>query len=154
MSDRSDWKKETLAIAAGRPARVPGTPINVPPMLATSFHAGAERSYARDDGTQTWEALEDVLGALEGGRATVFASGMAAVAAVFANAAYTAVVVPTTSYAGVRPYARDYATARSIPHAFVDITARLQRSTQLRTAPCCGSRARPTRCCKSPTCPR
>ena len=67
MPDSNGWSKETLAISRGRPSRTPGTPINVPPVLATSFHAGVERSYARDDGTPTWEALEDVLGALEGG---------------------------------------------------------------------------------------
>jgi cystathionine gamma-synthase len=121
MSDSNGWSKETLAISRGRPPRTPGTPINVPPVLATSFHAGGEYSYARDDGTPSWEALEDVLGALEGGRAAIFASGMAAVGAIFANEAYTGVVVPTTSYAGVRPYAQEYATSRSIPHAFVDI---------------------------------
>lgn len=121
MSDSNGWSKETLAIAKGRPPRVPGNPLNVPPTPATNFYAGAERSYARDDGTPTWEALEDVLGSLEGGRAAIFASGMAAVAAVFANEAYTGVVVPTTSYAGVRPYAHEYAAARSIPYALVDI---------------------------------
>jgi cystathionine gamma-synthase len=94
----------------------------VPLVLATNFHAGAERSYARDDGTPTWEALEDVLGALEGGHAAVFASGMAAVAAVFGNAGFTGVVVPSTGYAGARSYALDYASARSIPHALVDVT--------------------------------
>ena len=121
MSDSNGWSKETLAISRGRPARTPGTPINVPPVLATSFHAGGDHSYARDDGTPTWEALEDVLGALEGGRAAIFASGMAAVGAIFANEAYTGVVIPTTSYAGVRPYAQEYATSRSIPYALVDI---------------------------------
>jgi cystathionine gamma-synthase len=122
VSESNEWSKETLAISKGRPPRAPGTPLNVPPVLATNFHAGGERSYARDDATPTWEALEDVLGALEGGRAAVFSSGMAAVAAIFANQKYTGVVVPTTSYAGVRPLAKDYAEARSIPCAFVDIT--------------------------------
>jgi len=122
MHDPQRWYKETLAIAMGRPPRVPGTPMNVPPALATSFHAGGERSYARDDGTPTWEALEEVLGALEGGLATIFASGMGAVAAVFANERYTGVVVPSTGYAGVRRYAVEYAAALSIPHALVDIT--------------------------------
>jgi cystathionine gamma-synthase len=122
MPDQTQWSKETLAIAKGRPPRVPGSPINVPPVLATSFHAGGEHSYARDDGTPTWEALEDVLGSLEGGHATVFASGMAAVASVFANERYAALVVPDTCYAGVRPYARDYAAARSIECTLVDIT--------------------------------
>jgi cystathionine gamma-synthase len=121
MHDTHHWTNETIAIAAGRAARVPGTPINVPPVLATSFHAGDERSYARDDGTPLWEALEDVLGALEGGHATVFGSGMAAVAAVFAGG-YPAVVVPSTGYAGTRTYAREYAQTHGAAHAEVDIT--------------------------------
>ncbi len=44
---------------------------------------GADRAYARDDGTPGWEALEEIVGGLEGGSATAFASGMAAIAAVF-----------------------------------------------------------------------
>jgi cystathionine gamma-synthase len=122
VSEKDGWSKETLAIALGRPARVPGSPLNVPPVLATSFHAGAERSYARDDATPLWEALEEVIGALEGGSATAFSSGMAAVAGVFGTANYASVVVPSTCYAGVRPYARDYTESRSIPLALTDVT--------------------------------
>ena len=35
--------------------------------------------YSRSDGTATWEALEEVLGELEGGQALTFSSGMAAI---------------------------------------------------------------------------
>lgn len=68
---------------AGRPAPDPGAPLNVPPVLASNYELGSERAYSRDDATPTWEAFEELLGGLEGGTATAFASGMAAAAAVF-----------------------------------------------------------------------
>ncbi|MGF1599368.1 MAG: trans-sulfuration enzyme family protein [Acidimicrobiales bacterium] len=73
---------ETLVVTAGR-APGPGQPLNVPLMPASTFTAGGEHGYARDDGTPTWQALETAVGALEGAEAVAFASGMAAIAAVF-----------------------------------------------------------------------
>jgi cystathionine gamma-synthase len=49
---------------------------------ASNFVLGGEREYARDDGTPTWAAFEQIIGALESGDAVAFASGMAAIAAV------------------------------------------------------------------------
>ena len=43
----------------------------------------SQRAYARDDGTPGWEALEEIVGGLEGGSSVAFASGMAGIAAVF-----------------------------------------------------------------------
>lgn len=74
---------ETWAVAAGRSAELPGDPLNVPPILASNFVLGGDRAYTRDDGTATWRAFEEVLGGLEQGVAVAFASGMAAIAAVF-----------------------------------------------------------------------
>ena len=74
---------ETWAVIAGRGAHTPGSPLNVPPVLASNFVLGGDRAYARDDGTPTWEAFEEVLGGLEHGVAVAFASGMAAAAATF-----------------------------------------------------------------------
>lgn len=70
-------------MVAGRPTPHPGAPLNAPPVLASNYQLGSERAYSRDDATPTWEALEELLGGLEGGTATAFASGMAATAAVF-----------------------------------------------------------------------
>jgi cystathionine beta-lyase/cystathionine gamma-synthase len=36
-----------------------------------------------DDGTPGWEALEEIVGGLEGGRSVSFASGMAGLASIF-----------------------------------------------------------------------
>src|SRR5687767_11840910 len=80
-------RPQTALIAAGRPADEPGQPLNVPIVLAANFRAGnrgkaAGREYSRDDATPGWEALEEVVGELEGGEAVAFASGMGAAAAV------------------------------------------------------------------------
>ena len=78
----STLKLESWLVTAGRFAK-PGAPLNVPPIPASNFTIGAGREYARDDGTPTWEALEEIVGGLESGRAVAFASGMAAIAAAF-----------------------------------------------------------------------
>lgn len=97
----SGIKPESWLVAAGR-ASEPGAPLNIPPIPASNFLLGEGRSYARDDGTPTWEGLEAIVGGLEGGKAVAFASGMAAVAAVFDQLPTGAVVVlPDDCYQGV-----------------------------------------------------
>ena len=92
---------ESLLVAAGRDRR-PGAPLNLPPVPASNFVLGAERAYSRDDGTPTWEALEEIVGLLEGGHAVAFASGMAGVAAVFDQLRVgSQVVFPDDCYQGV-----------------------------------------------------
>lgn len=94
-------KPESWLVAAGR-ASEPGAPLNVPLIPASNFIIGQGRAYARNDGTPTWEALEEIVGGLEAGRAVAFASGMAAVAAVFDQLTTGAVVVlPDDCYQGV-----------------------------------------------------
>ena len=75
-------KPASWLVSAGRSSE-PGDPLNVPLVPASNFIIGAGRAYSRDDGTPTWEALEEIVGGLEKGRAVAFASGMAAIAAVF-----------------------------------------------------------------------
>lgn len=92
----------TRAVAAGR-LTAAGQPLNPPIVPASTYVAGGHYSYAREDGTPTWAALEEAIGALEGGRATAFASGVATVAAVLDQFAVgTEVAVPTYSYSGTR----------------------------------------------------
>jgi len=78
---RTDLAPATVAVTAGRPVHEPDAPLNVPLTPASTYVAGGDREYGRY-ANPTWEAFEDVLGALEGGRALAFASGLAAVATV------------------------------------------------------------------------
>lgn len=94
-------KLESWLVSAGRSAEA-GAPLNVPLVPASNYILGTARGYSRDDGTPTWEALEEVVGGLEDGRALAFASGMAAIAAVFDQLAVGAVIaLPDDCYQGV-----------------------------------------------------
>src|SRR5438045_8785267 len=92
---------ESWLVSAGRDRR-PGAPLNVPPWPASNFVLGDQRAYSRDDGTPGWEALEEIVGGLEGGSSVAFASGMAAIAAVFDQLpAGARVALPDDCYQGV-----------------------------------------------------
>jgi cystathionine gamma-synthase len=98
----SHVRAETVVISAGRPAPVPDGPMNVPIVPASALQAGGASGYARD-GHAPWQALEEVLGALEGGLAVTFSSGMAAASAAIRLFPSRAVVVaPSVVYKDVR----------------------------------------------------
>jgi cystathionine gamma-synthase len=91
---------ESWLVSAGRDRR-PGSPLNVPPIPASNFVLGERRAYSRDDGTPGWEALEEIVGGLEGGSAVAFASGMAGIAAVFDRlSAGSVIALPDDCYQG------------------------------------------------------
>lgn len=71
----------TRAVALGRPPREPGAPVNPPVTLTSTYIADGTVNYGRVS-NPTWEALEEVLGSLEGGTALSYSSGMGAIAAV------------------------------------------------------------------------
>ena len=92
---------ESWLVSAGRDRR-PGSPLNVPPYPASNFVLGERRAYSRDDGTPGWEALEEIVGGLEGGSSVAFASGMAGIAAIFDQLpAGSVVALPDDCYQGV-----------------------------------------------------
>jgi hypothetical protein len=92
---------ESWLVSAGRDRR-PGSPLNVSPCPASNFVLGERRAYSRDDGTPGWEALEEIVGGLEGGSSVSFASGMAGVAAIFDQLPTGSVVaLPDDCYQGV-----------------------------------------------------
>lgn len=68
---------------------------------ATTFVRGAGRTYRRDS-HETTERFEAVIGALEGGHAVAYPSGMAAVAAAMAHVRPRQVSIPDDVYHGVR----------------------------------------------------
>ncbi len=77
-SDATPWSPATVAVTAGRPERRPDAPLNEPITMASTFVQGGDTGYGRF-GNPTWTALEEALGALEGGQCLTYASGMAAV---------------------------------------------------------------------------
>ena len=90
----------TVTVTGGRPPREPDAPLNVPISMASTYVAGGDTEYGRY-GNPSWEAFEDVLGSLEGGRALAFSSGMAAVTTVLDLVGHGAkVVAPQHAYQG------------------------------------------------------
>ena len=97
---------ESWLVSAGRDRR-PGSPLNVPPWPASNYVLGERRAYSRDDGTPGWEALEEIVGGLEGGSSVSFASGMAGIAAIFDQLPTGSVVaLPDDCYQGVTGLAK------------------------------------------------
>jgi len=112
----------TLAITAGRPHASPDSPLNEPVAFASAYHAGGPIAYARD-GNPSWAALEAAIGALEGGSALAFASGMAAIAAVFDTLPIGArIVAPVDGYSGTRVLLRDAGPSGRWEPVLVDVT--------------------------------
>ena len=90
----------TRLVALGRQDRLPGSGVNAPLEFSSTYIADGPVNYARA-GNPTWSAFEEALGALEGGEALVFASGMAAVAAAVSLVPHGGtVVVPAHAYNG------------------------------------------------------
>jgi cystathionine gamma-synthase len=101
--DNARPRPETIAVSAARGERRPGDPLSPALVMASNYIAGAERDYSRGGGNPTWEALEDVIGALEGGTAVSFSSGMGAVDAVLDDLAPGGPVVhPEIAYVNMR----------------------------------------------------
>ena len=80
MADKKQ-ERSTLAITTGHGPKAPGAPMTQPPVLASVYREGGDYLYGRD-GNPTWTAFEETLGALEGGTAVAFPSGMASISAV------------------------------------------------------------------------
>lgn len=116
------WHRNTVAVTAGRPGREPDTPLNEPITMASTYVAGGDVEYGRY-GNPTWTALENAIGALEGGRCLTFASGLAAVATVLDLVAIGGkVVAPRHAYNGtVMQIAELEARGRLKAH-LVDVT--------------------------------
>jgi cystathionine gamma-synthase len=112
---------ETILITGGRPAPAPDRPLNEPITPASALHPG-EVGYARGE-APAWRGLEAVIGALEGGDAVAFASGMAA-----ANGAFSlfperpTVVAPSVSYQDVRSSLSERADRGAAELRLVDVT--------------------------------
>lgn len=111
----------TLAVTLGRGQRNPGEPLTPPLTFTSTFHAGGDAAYARDD-NPSWHSFEEILGGLEGGTALAFASGLAAISAVVETLPAGAVVVaPTDAYNGTRRLLADLASRGRIRSLVIDM---------------------------------
>jgi cystathionine gamma-synthase len=112
----------TLAVTAGRPLHEPDAPLNPPLTLASTYVAGGALEYGRY-ANPTWEAFEEVLGGLEGGRALAYASGLAAIATLVDLVPVGGVVVaPRHAYLGTVGQLADLAASGRLGEArLVDI---------------------------------
>lgn len=129
----------TLALHAGRNAPSAGDPVTASPNLSTSFltHPDAIGFSANDLaenaphfytrwGNPTLDLLETRLAALDGGEAAVsFASGMAAIAALFLDrlSAGDHLVLSDVCYAGVAELAHDLLPRHGVEVSTVDTSA-------------------------------
>ena len=122
MPADSPLKPSTLAVHAGRPDREPDAPLNTPIAMASTYVAGGDVEYGRY-GNPTWTALEDALGALEGGRCLTFASGQAAIATVLDLVGQGGkVVAPRHGYTGTVMQLADLEARGRLNAQLVDVT--------------------------------
>lgn len=121
-SDPPALAPATVVVSAGRPDHGPDQPLNPPITLASTYGAGGVREYGRY-ANPTWEAFEETLSALEGGRCLTFASGLAAVATVLdLVAGGDRVVAPRHAYNGVTMQLADLEARGRLEAVLVDVT--------------------------------
>lgn len=122
MSSEKKLKPDSLLIAAGRPAADPGASVNVPVSFTSTYVAPDGFGYGRS-GNETWTALEDAIGSLEGGKTLLFSSGMAAISAVFELLPHHSVIVTSRNgYTGTMYWLKRLETERSCEVRYVDIS--------------------------------
>ncbi len=101
----TEWGDGTRCVHSGSDGPVAGQPFLGGPVLAAPYHLGADDFYGRAS-NPTWRALESAIGALDGGRCTVFPSGMAAVTTLLRTllSPGDVLIVPSDGYYLVRTF--------------------------------------------------
>jgi len=103
--------------------------------LTSTYVAEGDPVYART-GNPTWTAFEEAVGALEGGRALSFASGLAAISAVLSQVPHGGVVVaPHHAYSGTTGLLDDLAGTGAVHVRRVDIADLQEVRRALATGP-------------------
>jgi cystathionine gamma-synthase len=111
----------TVVVHAGRPPHEPDQPLNGPITMASTYVGGGDLEYGRY-ANPTWHAFEEALGALEGGRALAFSSGLAAVSTVLDLVGQDALVVaPRHAYLGSIGQLGDLEARGRVTATLVDI---------------------------------
>jgi len=116
-----DKNLETIVVSAGRPAHTPDAALNPPIQLASTFAAGGPLAYGRY-GNESWNAFEEAISQLEGGRTLAFSSGMAAISAVFNMLPIGAVVTASNQgYSGTMSLLKQSHENGRLEVRFVDV---------------------------------
>jgi cystathionine gamma-lyase len=123
----------TRVVRAGLPQVAQGEPFLPGPTFAGPYHLTGDPSssaytYGRYH-NPTWTHFEQALSELEGGPAVVFASGMAAVTAVFSVTLQTgdALVMPSDGYYTARMLAEGYFASRGVEVRLAPTAGNAQR---------------------------
>ena len=141
---------ETSAITAGRPDATPDASLNPPLIFSSTYHAGGPVGYGRY-GNESWSALEEAIGELEGGKTLSFSSGMAAVSAVFSILPIGAPIVASNQgYSGVMGLLNQLHSTGRLEVRFVEITNTDEVVAAMKGATCLvGIPNKPVfRCCR------
>lgn len=113
---------ETSSITAGRPEAAPDASLNPPIIFSSTYHAGGPVGYGRY-GNESWSALENAIGELEGGSTLSFSSGMAAISAVYSILPIGAPVVASNQgYSGNMQLLNQHQASGRLEVRFVDVT--------------------------------
>lgn len=118
----------TIAVSAGRPTPGPGTPVNPPVVLSSTYVSTGvpspnEMLYTRWD-TETWQPFEDAVAQLEASQlpGLVYSSGMAAISAVLALVPDDGVlVVPRHAYHATLIIAQELSDKHGVTVRQVDV---------------------------------
>ena len=113
---------QTRLVTTGRPTRGADVGVNPPIELNSTFIAPGTTGYGRY-GNKTWSALESALESLEGGSTLVFASGLAAVSAVFSILPRGAIIVAShNGYSGTMVLLRQLEASGAVEIRYVNIS--------------------------------
>jgi len=110
----NDYKSATQIVHAGVKPPQQGNAFNQGPVFASAFHLAGEvdtehHQYARFH-NPTWDAIEQGITELEGGKAIVFPSGMAAISAVLTSFVKSGdrILLQSDGYYATRAYAENF----------------------------------------------
>jgi cystathionine gamma-synthase len=112
----------TVCVEAGSQDATPGDPVSAPLHLSTTYRHGGDYEYIRE-ASPTIEQFERAVGALDGGHAVAFSSGMAAAAAVLDGLTPgSRVLAPAVGYKGVRRLLADRDALGALEVTYVEQT--------------------------------
>ena len=112
----------TNIVSAGRPAATADGAVNPAVELSSTFYAPNQIGYGRY-GNQTWSALESAISAIEGGKTLTFASGMAAISAVFHTMKTgTVIVASRNGYTGTNTLLKEKESLGTHTVRWVDVS--------------------------------